>query len=459
MDYDVIVIGGGIGGASAGAILATTGKKVLVLERDKVLAGRMTDISFKGHTINAGGHFLGEPDDIIGKIYEYAGIKLEYTSEIGESPIYRDGKWSLAREFFNMDKEEYKKVIRAINETSFEELAGYDDVPLRTWLQQYTRDPGTIAMFENICRGEFLMDDWYNFSAGETLIIRKMYFQRWRRPVTALWPTCGLKGTVENLMNVVNKTGGEVITDARVVDLIVENGSVKGVKAITRASDPGEDYPEPVEFRSDSVVSTVPVWALSDFIPREAVPSSTMERIRFLSRIENRVLIMGFYAATNKPVYAMDEKGVHLWDHGQRTGCPGYAYLQSAFDPSISPEGENLLVAGGFIDGACFNPSRNAIENLLGNFVSEVEDMLPELKDHTLWRNRHLYDYNLASKPGFTGKGRLPNRIPGLENLYLCGDGMQARGVGTDRAARGSLVCSEMVLNGPIPFFEGIYRG
>ena len=114
MDYDVIVIGGGIGGASLGAILATAGKKVLVLEREKVLAGRMTDISFKGHTINAGGHFLGEPDDIIGKIYEYAGIKLEYTSEIGESPIYRDGKWSLAREFFKMDKEEYKKVIRAI---------------------------------------------------------------------------------------------------------------------------------------------------------------------------------------------------------------------------------------------------------------------------------------------------------------------------------------------------------
>jgi len=227
MDYDVIVIGGGIGGASLGAILAAEGKKVLVLEREKMLAGRMTDISFKGHTINAGGHFLGEPDDIIGKIYEHVGIKLEYTSEIGESPIYRDGKWSLAREFFNMDKEEYKKVIQAISQTSFEELAAYDDVPLRTWLQKHTMDPGTIAMFENICRGEFLMDDWYNFSAGETLIIRKMYFQRWRRPVTALWPKCGLKGTVENLMNVVNTTGGDVITDARVVDLIVENGIAK----------------------------------------------------------------------------------------------------------------------------------------------------------------------------------------------------------------------------------------
>ncbi len=105
MDYDVIIIGGGIGGASAGAILATAGKKVLLLEREKIPAGRMTDISFKGHTINAGGHFLGEPDDIIGKIYEYAGIKLEYTSEIGESPIYRDGKWSQGRGCFDMDKE------------------------------------------------------------------------------------------------------------------------------------------------------------------------------------------------------------------------------------------------------------------------------------------------------------------------------------------------------------------
>ncbi len=459
MAYDVIIIGGGIGGASAGAILATAGKKVLVLERDKEMAGRMTDIAFKKHTINAGGHFLGEPDEIIGKIYEYAGLNLDYTEAIGETPIYKEGKWSLSREFFNIDRKEYKKVIQAINQSSFEDLAAYDDVPLRVWLKQHTDDPGTIAMFENICRGEFLMTDWYDFSAGETLIIRKMYFERWRRPVTAMWPTNGLKGTVENLMEVIKKTGGEIVTDARVVDLIVEDESVKGVKSVMRTSDPAEGFPEPDELRADAVVSTVPIWILGDFLPAEHVPSSIMERIRFLSRIENRILIMGFYAATDKPVYALDEKGVHLWDRGERTGVPGYAYLQSSFDKSISPEGEHLLVVGGFIDGARFNPSRRAIEKLLADFVAEVEDMLPDLKTHTLWRNRHLYNFNLASKPGFTGKGRLQNTIPGLEGLYICGDGIQARGVGTDRAARGALTCAEMVLGEEIPFFEKTYKG
>jgi|YNPNPStandDraft_1061719.scaffolds.fasta_scaffold00099_10 phytoene dehydrogenase-like protein len=457
--YDAIVIGGGIGGACAGAILASSGNRVLLLEREPDVAGRLTDIPYKGHTINSGGHFLGEPDEIIGKIYEYAGLKLEYTSAVGESPIYRDGRWTPAREFFKMDKGEYKKVIDAIISSSFEELAGYDDWPLRSWLRMHTEDPGTIAMFENICRGEFLMTDWFDFSAGETLIIRKMYFERWRRPVTALWPRCGLKGTVEQLVEVIRRGGGEVKTQARVVDLILKGGRVQGVKAVVGPKAFPEEYPEAEEFSADAVISTVPVWALEDFLPKEQLPWSVLERIRFLSRMENRILIIGFYAATDKPIYAMEEKGVHLWERGARTGLPGYAYLQSAFDPSMSPPGEHLLVAGGFVDGSRFDGSRRGIERLFEAFVGEVEEMLPDLKGHTLWRSRHLYNYNLASKPGFTGKGRLPNTIPGLEGLYLCGDGIQARGVGTDRAARGALKCAEMSLGKEVPFFQGVYRG
>ncbi len=453
------MIGGGIGGACAGALLASSGRRVLLLEREPDVAGRLTDIHYRGHTINSGGHFLGEPDEIIGRIYRYAGLKLDYTSAIGESPVYRDGRWALARESFDMDKEQYKKVIEAIRSSPFEELERYDDWPLRSWLQRHTRDPGTIAMFENICRGEFLMTDWFDYSAGETLIIRKMYFERWRRPVTAFWPKGGLKATVERLMEVIRRGGGEVMTEARVVDLVLDRGRVRGVKAVVGPRAFPEEYPEPEAFAADAVISTVPIWALEDFLPKEQIPCSVLERIRFLSRMENRILIIGFYAATDKPIYVMEEKGVHLWERGPRTGLPGYAYLQSAFDPSVSPPGEHLLVVGNFVDGSRLDRSRRGIERLFEAFVGEVEEMLPELKGHTLWRSRHLYDYNLASRPGFTGKGRLPNTIPGLEGLYLCGDGIQARGVGTDRAARGALKAAEMLLGEEIPFFEGIYRG
>lgn len=39
-DYDVVVIGAGVAGLSAGALLATEGKRVLVTDRSPVLGGR-----------------------------------------------------------------------------------------------------------------------------------------------------------------------------------------------------------------------------------------------------------------------------------------------------------------------------------------------------------------------------------------------------------------------------------
>jgi phytoene dehydrogenase-like protein len=41
-DYDVVVIGAGAAGLSAGALLATEGKRVLVADRSPVLGGRPT---------------------------------------------------------------------------------------------------------------------------------------------------------------------------------------------------------------------------------------------------------------------------------------------------------------------------------------------------------------------------------------------------------------------------------
>ena len=45
MEYDVIIVGGGIGGLSAGAFLAREGKKVLILERhDRKISWNSLDV-------------------------------------------------------------------------------------------------------------------------------------------------------------------------------------------------------------------------------------------------------------------------------------------------------------------------------------------------------------------------------------------------------------------------------
>lgn len=56
--YDVIIIGAGIGGLTAGAILARNGKKVLILEKNHVVGGYAVCFKRKGFTFDASLHLI-----------------------------------------------------------------------------------------------------------------------------------------------------------------------------------------------------------------------------------------------------------------------------------------------------------------------------------------------------------------------------------------------------------------
>lgn len=57
--YDVIIVGAGLGGLTAGAKLAREGKKILVVEQHRVVGGCATAFSRKGRTFEVGLHEMG----------------------------------------------------------------------------------------------------------------------------------------------------------------------------------------------------------------------------------------------------------------------------------------------------------------------------------------------------------------------------------------------------------------
>jgi all-trans-retinol 13,14-reductase len=76
MKYDAIVIGSGIGGLSAAAILAREGMRVLVLEQHTTLGGATQCFKRKGEMLPTGVHYIGAlaPGQVLHRYFDYFGI-------------------------------------------------------------------------------------------------------------------------------------------------------------------------------------------------------------------------------------------------------------------------------------------------------------------------------------------------------------------------------------------------
>lgn len=57
--YDIIVIGSGIAGLTAGALLAKAGKKVIILEKHNRPGGYTQSFKRKGYHFDSSVHFTG----------------------------------------------------------------------------------------------------------------------------------------------------------------------------------------------------------------------------------------------------------------------------------------------------------------------------------------------------------------------------------------------------------------
>jgi len=73
--YDVIVIGGGFGGCVAAALLSKLGKRVILLEKNQQLGGRVRPVNYKGYTLDLGNHLIEDTGSGICRIYEFLGKK------------------------------------------------------------------------------------------------------------------------------------------------------------------------------------------------------------------------------------------------------------------------------------------------------------------------------------------------------------------------------------------------
>ncbi|MGB6127240.1 MAG: phytoene desaturase family protein [Psychrilyobacter sp.] len=121
---DVLIIGAGPGGLSAGMLLATMGYKVSIFEKQPYLGGRNSPINLKGYSFDMGPTFF-IMKSILEEIFEKTDRKLEdYIKLIEVNPMYRL-KFGDSKTFNPWSSKYKEKMMTEIEQKFPGESSGY----------------------------------------------------------------------------------------------------------------------------------------------------------------------------------------------------------------------------------------------------------------------------------------------------------------------------------------------
>ncbi len=368
-DWDAIVIGSGMGGMTAGAALAKTGHKVLLLEQYMALGGLTHSFSREGFSWDAGIHYLGcvAPDDrergmldwLAHTPMEFEPMGAVYDNlHLGDAPPLALSRPFEAQERdlkdrFPDEAEAIKAWIAALREAretmytlastrAMPEFAGdmidwWNHRAIEKWCKRTTKE-----VVESLTQNPELMAaltaQWgdhggrpHKASFAMHALILGCYLQS-----GAWYPVGGGKIFAEHMIPTITENGGEARTGVKVETLLVENDKVVGVQT----SD-GEDI------YADIVISNIGAReTINNLLPTGFGPQDWIDEIQALPpSIAHFSLFLGFEGdvedagatRSNHWIYPTGEID-KIWSEAPEGNPPGFfVSFASLKDPEHDP--------------------------------------------------------------------------------------------------------------------------
>lgn len=423
-EYDAIVVGSGVGGCCAAALLAHQGKRVLLAEKRSYLGGRFSTVNRDGYLCATGGlavpvgknleevcQQVGVPSGVKpstkvatwldGKLYDHkSGVTRRIIREVAESP------------------DEAQRVLDALNSAMQGSPPG-NDISFRDWLNRTTRNHRIHGMFQSTI-SSLLTVNSHELPAGEYFKVIKVI-----SPLTFGFIEGGSLALWERIGELVKKAGGDVLVGAATHEILVAGNRATGVRV--RYQQASHEVRAPIVFSNLGPTATAQM--LGSFILDDDYRAQLAEI--------TPTAIMWLHFASDELLMDYSAIGVGC---SRRVNMIDVPSLEAE---GVAPPGKHLYTVG----AAPVDSIRpQDIKSEFDAVMSDLRDIFPGFDERCTVLTRTCYR---GKWPGFrTVPGTRPSHLTPVENLYNVGDGVCPPGYeGSMGAAKSAQLVLDEILS------------
>ena len=279
MTYDVIVVGGGLGGLTAGAKLAREGKKVLLIEQHSQPGGCATTFRRHGFTLEVGLHEMDGPsardmknrifselevfDNVqfikVPEFYRFENNRINIT--IPHDPVAAS---SILKEQFPEDNagidEYFSQILNPKKKAASE--GTHEDISVGEYLDSIIKNEDLkLILLGNL---GYFHDDPYSLSLAYYSLAQGSYFN-----YGASYIKGGSQILSDHLADYIIKHGGNVVLNHLVTAINEEDGKLTGV--VYREK--GKANSEILKASGDEIIVNAALPQLAELLPEELRPT------------------------------------------------------------------------------------------------------------------------------------------------------------------------------------------